>query len=57
MTKIEELEKIIQEQKNTIAHLENQIEELMTPYDGCWACATSEDGQMCYDCFYGPDHD
>lgn len=57
MTKIEKLEKIIQEQKNTIEHLEKQIEELIAPYDGCWACASSEDGQMCYDCYYGPNHD
>lgn len=54
---IEEQKKTIEEQKLTIERLEADLTSLLENYNNCWACALSEDGQMCYDCFYGPDHD
>lgn len=51
------LKEIIQEQEKTISNLNLQIKELLIPYDDCIACALSEDGQMCYECFWGPDSD
>jgi hypothetical protein len=51
------LKEIIQKQEETICDLNLQIKNLLIPYNDCMACALSEDGQMCYDCFWGPDSD
>lgn len=62
MSKIEELERQIAHQKSVIdklqadvSSLQEEIDYLLEPHGGCRACAIS--GQMCYECFYGPDRD
>lgn len=54
---ISKLKEIIQKQEETICNLNLQIKDLLIPYNDCLACAMSEDGHMCYDCFYGPNGD
>lgn len=54
---IENQRQLIKNQQQIIAQHEKTIAELMEPFNGCSACAFSDDGQMCYDCFYGPNHD
>lgn len=40
-----------------IKFLVNLVEDPQGMFNDCAACAPNEDGQLCYDCFYGPNCD
>lgn len=56
MLKVEELKKIIDEQSEIIKDLKEKVDFLVTKHNECCSC-TANGEQMCYDCFYGTDHD